>query len=324
MTTNVLKGTDPEYFILGPDNKPVPAFKLGFPDKHDKLVLRHGKAFRDGYAIEINVEPSLRWDVVTDAVRLVMKEIQNKHLPADHRLLSMPTVRIDLEKDMVDAPLDMMTFGCDPSMDAYTGMPKLPDIDATEHPYRYSGGHLHFSEPGVKEDSKHWLTNIDRCRTFIRMMDVYLGIPLTAIFNRPQTYMRRKYYGQAGEFRQQHYADGTVGVEYRTPGPEVFNHPAISHFAMAVGEHIFANFEKIEENWSDRFTERIKDAINTGVGLGSYIENVRGLYSVELIDWLGKNPPFNGLELPEHLHVSDSTWFRWAIKATPASVKTNW
>lgn len=323
MSARILVGTDPEYFVVDSALKPVPAHTLGFDDKHNKKKFKDGKAFRDGYAIEINVAPSSRWDLLTLDVRSVMCQIQ-AGLPYGHRLLSMPTVKIDLAKDLDNCPVDLLTFGCDPSMDAYTGMPKLPDINAMEHPMRYAGGHLHFSQVGIKEDSKHWSTDIDKVRLFIRMMDVYVGLPLTVIFDRPQTYLRRRFYGQAGEFRHQKYEDGSIGIEYRTPGPEVFNHPAVTNMVIEVGKHLFENFERAAENWSDRFGKSVQEAINTGVGRSSYLESLVGFYSSDLIRWMGQNPAFMSLDLPNHQVLRSNEWATWVGSNLPEHISVKW
>src|SRR6266404_6925439 len=110
----ILVGADPEFSVLAPGGYPVPAHKVGFEDKQNKRVFTSGKAFRDGYNIEINVEPSHARLVMIARVRKTLLEILDM-LPPGHKLLTLPSIKIDLGFDMYNAPDDVLAFGCEPS-----------------------------------------------------------------------------------------------------------------------------------------------------------------------------------------------------------------
>jgi hypothetical protein len=110
-------------------------------------------------------------------------------------------------------------------------------------------------------------------------MDLYVGAPLSFLFDSKQTFLRRRFYGQAGEFRSQKYGSGKeeVGVEYRTPGPEVWNAAWVASFAMGVGRHIALNFRALAKKWDKHIEADLQLAINTGAGLSKMLRLTRGL-----------------------------------------------
>jgi hypothetical protein len=240
-----------------------------FGDKTDKKDVAPGvKAFRDGYAVELNVPPAE--DVLTLAkhVRAGILGV-TKLLPEGHRLVATPTVSIDLKADLKDAPEDVLHFGCDPSFDAYTGKEKCPRVNAWEHPYRYAGGHMHFSATAreIEKGTFGWLKKKDNHLLFIRMMDYRVGVPLTIINHGPAQFLRRKVYGQAGEFRPQEYPDGSLGLEYRTPCPSVWNNLAVATFAFETGMEMFRHFYLYAKVWNDKHEKKLQAALNHGEGL---------------------------------------------------------
>lgn len=269
-------GTDPEYLIVNKLGRPIPAHKAGFGDKEHKMILRtapyggpkewESRAFRDGYMVEINIKPDRCRQIVTYRMRRAVVAVQHK-LPAGYRLAAIPAVRINLEQDMKNAPEDVKQFGCKPSYDAYELEAKIPPIDAMTHPLRYAGGHLHFGYSG--ENSLGWMKDKEQHPKFVKMMDLYVGLPLTYLFDSKQTFQRRRFYGQAGEFRSQKYGKGTtqIGVEYRTPGPEVWNSPWVASFAMGAGRYIGMNLKKVWKRWDKGIEADLVAAINTGEGV---------------------------------------------------------
>lgn len=308
----VLIGADPEFFVINTHtNKPVPAHEAGFPDRNNKMKFRSGKAFRDGYAIEVNIAPSFNWYTVTSRVQSVLSDIESMLDPKGFKLLTIPAIRIDLTSLIESAPEDVLMFGCDPSLDAYTGNQKVPNIMALEHEFRYSGGHLHFSAEGVGSGSRHWSTRFEDAAMFIRMMDMYVGIPLTVIFSRQHAYQRRQYYGQAGEFRMQNYPDGSRGIEYRTPGPEVFNNAAIANMAMTAGQWVFRNFHSLKKDWPASAEPWIQHAINTGEDALMLLHELKGLYTPDMIRAVAAMPENYQLTLPIDPKPAESAWVNY-------------
>src|SRR5258706_5399179 len=228
-------GADPEFFILSPQGESVPAHTFFTRQKDAPFfwkagnaiwpVAPGGKMFRDGWALEIN--PRFKWcrAYVYEDVKALLKGAM-KMLPLGYTLSSQATVHLK-EGAMDGAPEDVLTTGCSPSWDAYTGETKVPEVDYTTYHKRHSGGHIHFSmgAKDEKEKKQNPFLNEDDVKAFIKLCDLYVGLPSTVLFACEGLWERREVYGQAGEFRRQQYPNGAVGCEYRTPSAEIFNHP---------------------------------------------------------------------------------------------------
>ena len=268
-------GTDPEFVILGPTGKPVPAHRF-FPGKDKKMTFSvklrgNGYIFRDGYSVEINVPPSYCRSVLTDSVKFMLVKAQQQ-LPKGHHLAALPAWKIELS-DVKRAPYDVRIFGCDPSLNAYTGEEQRVELDGASHPLRYGGGHMHFSEKPAPD----WMKDYKKVCHFVKLMDAYVGLPLTYLFDGPLTFARRQHYGRAGEFRLQNYPDKSAGIEYRTPDPRIWNNQVIAMMAFGVGRHLF---ERMSDNppalpFAETTLQRV---INTGVDLRD-IKPLRGWYT---------------------------------------------
>ncbi len=253
-------GTDPEYFLKSlRTGRYEPAHRV-FPDKNNPMALGHGmKVFRDGYAVELNVPPQNDPAVLMLSVMEAIATVNNMVARDGLRLASAATVPIDLREDLDGAPDDVLHFGCEPSYCAYTGRTKIPQINAWEHPWRYAGAHMHFSLSPDEQERCAWISNKSKHLLFIRLLDFHVGLPLTAKMPTPEMFMRRRYYGQAGEFRPQQYPDGSVGLEYRTPASGQLD---AEMFRM--GLELFSAMDTIAEGGAGAAVRR---AINTGRGL---------------------------------------------------------
>ncbi len=277
-------GADPEFFIVDPNGKSVPAFKF-FPPKEEKIPLYEGDKretyFRDGYALEVNPLPSPCFALMQNSAKNIINAAKKK-LSKGFDLIASSRVEVDpKEASGKDAPKDAKTFGCMPAMNAYLGRELLPDINARSHKYRYAGGHLHFSTTDtVHADPK------GHCG-LVKYIDLKVGLPM-AVFQLdiPEVFQRREYYGRAGEFRSQVYPGATVrspsypgeaerywktsdqvGVEYRVPGSEIFRHPGLVFlFGNMIRRAIRAFNATARANWDPSIEGELQLAINTGVG----------------------------------------------------------
>jgi hypothetical protein len=260
-------GTDPEFFIRNKHGKAVPAHVL-FENKALPSVVAPGvTAFRDGYAVELNVPPCDSEYELIEYVRAGLRGVQAM-LPPGWHLSTAPAVKIDLEKDLAQAPEDVLHFGCEPSYCAYDDRAKLPKINATKHPYRYAGAHLHFS---TTLDESPWMRRREDHRLFIRMLDLFVGAPLTLILKDKLQFLRRGVYGQAGEYRPQEYPDGSIGLEYRTPSPGLFNNVELAANAIRAGAEIFRQFQTLKAQWIPALEAQTRLAVNQGAELTALI-----------------------------------------------------
>ena len=275
-------GSDPEFFILDSTGKPVPAHHF-FPPKevpfrHEYVIgSEYIQVYRDGYSVELNIPPrSCRQEFAT-RVKAALVHTHAK-LPTGYTLTTKPTVKIR-RSDLDGAPEDVLFFGCDPSRDAYTGEDKSVELNGLTHPYRYAGGHLHYSGEGTSS----WLQNRADCDLCVKMLDYYLGLPFTFLFNQADEFQRRKYYGQAGEYRLQSYPNGSQGLEYRVLSPRVLNDPYLLSFCNGVLRFVVQNFMKLREEWNPAIESKVRRTINTGSGLDSWAPTLAPFYTPELI-----------------------------------------
>lgn len=253
-------GTDPEYFLWSTaENRPVPAHRV-FPDKHEPIDLGFGmRAFRDGFAVELNVPAQEDPKVLMESVQEALYGLRQMLRGSGYQLRTAPTVPISIKDDLADAPEDVLHFGCEPSYCAYDGRSKSPQINAWEHPWRYAGAHMHFSaSPEELEGWASWLKDKPKALGFIRLMDIHVGLPLTRKDPSEAQFMRRQYYGQAGEFRPQHYPDGSIGLEYRTPASGQLEADMFYR-----GMYLFRSMS-VKPLMTNQL---VRKAINTGVGL---------------------------------------------------------
>lgn len=274
-------GADPEVFLVDSKKQPVPAHVM-FPPKSDPMITPYGKIYRDGWAVELNPHPSHCRELLTRNVQFLLREIVRLARAKGYRVVSWPAVKVDPEW-YHDAPEDVLITGCEPSLDAYSGEAKYPTLDVVAHPFRYAGGHMHlgleryyFDTTGISYIASEnvrrryaWVTKQSEAQLFIRMLDLYVGVPLTYWFHGHGQFLRRQHYGQAGEFRMQRYAHDAVGIEYRTPPPAMWNHPAVASYAYLAMRTVAYKFESFKLAWAKNAKELepvIQRYINTGKG----------------------------------------------------------
>lgn len=310
MSTGIYLGTDPEFFVVErKTRKAVPAHKF-FPGKDGKVVIERpqagiasprsgqgapGRYFRDGYALEINPPGThCRELLAGDVVNLINHA--SLKLPPEYDFSTTPTVTVDFE-DLKDAPEDVKTFGCDPSYDAYDLVPKVPFIDAMSHPYRYGGGHMHFSYPFYDEkylqayrlNGNHYLTDPSNYPLMVKMLDLYVGVPLGILLHREENFLRRLYYGQAGEYRPQIYPANPGwmgemrGLEYRSLGGDVFNSNVLVSLAFGAARRVLYDFQALKTTWNPKIEPIVRQAVNSGIGLEGLLQTVPGFYTPEII-----------------------------------------
>lgn len=264
-------GSDPEFFLQTKQGLPVPAHKH-YEAKADVLAdaqarfggfTEYGTTYRDGYAVELNPNSSVCRESLTLCVGELLRQMR-KHTGLV--VSSVAAVPIALDT-LVDAPTDVKTFGCDPALDAYTGAETRATINANDHPYRYAGGHLHISSSVSNFDTPAWIKDEAERRRFVKMLDLYVGIPLTYWYNDPLQFQRRLFYGKAGEYRFQTYGGRYFGVEYRTPPPAVWNNPVIASYALGVMRHVATAYRELAASWNVKLEPAIRAAINTGEGV---------------------------------------------------------
>lgn len=331
-------GCDPEFTILDDKGNPVPAHSIGIPSKEEGALKKQvggyggtsycdGSAFRDGYNVEINVKSGTCRAMMSCSVRETIKHLVLPRLPAGYTITAKAAFRVALDA-LESAPQDVKMFGCSPSLCAYTGQEKRVILDAATHPWRYAGGHLHFGtvvywkgnplETAIADPANH--------RLLIKMLDMFVGVPLAVIYNDDAQWERRKVYGQAGEYRAPVYVPfkgdeatrrpdmvATVGVEYRVPPPELFNHHAVVTLFTGVARQVISDFKRLSKKWDEGVEEAVRAAVNTGDGAEALIPAcVPGYYTRDHILRLRDLPDVHTFQLPFSSHDTERGWGEFA------------
>jgi hypothetical protein len=212
-------GGDPEYFIANSRGKILNSDAF-FPGKNDPVLVKarglmQSKLFFDGIQAEIAIAHNTCREYLVDNIRNCWNVILET-VPVDHKIILKPSAKI--QKSILEiADPEARRFGCAPDFNAYTKTINTPEMDASRHPFRYAGGHLHIGVPDMKyrkPGDPYMKLACDESRHLrvIKCMDILVTIPTLLLDNSQAAKRRRSKYGKAGCFRPTPY-----GVEYRTP-----------------------------------------------------------------------------------------------------------
>jgi hypothetical protein len=231
----LLFGTDPEMFavyekdgvscVLPPyflrENLQVPSDKTNRKHpvfiKGDSFVLHE-----DGAAFEMSIKPSFNPKDLFDSIQQGVEEAHTKILSQFPEYCSpylqfLPTVAFEVDRWKSYGKDFRMstTFGCDPDFDAFNSGRRAVVSNASLHPERYGGGHIHISGSSLFEDEPI---------KAIKCLAITVGNASVANSQVPDLERRRTFlYGMPGKFRIQKYKenelgqDYQIGIEYRTP-----------------------------------------------------------------------------------------------------------
>lgn len=215
-------GTDPEFMLFDKKrNKIVSAIPVVENNKYEPIDLGDGYRFyHDNVNVESTVPPSNSPKELVDTMRGLFKRLQEK-LP-DFSLNTQASH--NFEENECEHP-DAKEFGCNPELDVYLEDQVQPPEGG--HTFRSAGGHIHLGNNNFnaahKKDRKGYLLEFEDKAEAIKLMDIFVGLPLVLMDNDPTSSARKKLYGKAGRFRVTPY-----GVEYRTPSPYWLTSPRIA------------------------------------------------------------------------------------------------
>ena len=219
-TSVVSMGGDPEFFIADKRGKVLNADAF-LPGKHNSHIVRSdgdrfkGKVFFDGIQAEMAVAHNTCREYFAVNTRACWRHVL-RTIPEDHKIVLKPAVKV--QKAILErADPEARRFGCAPDFNAYTLSANTPEMDASRHPFRYAGGHMHLGGYELKykrsDDPyvKAFTTEEGHLR-MIKLLDFLVTIPTLLLDSGPGAKKRRAKYGKAGCFRPTPY-----GIEYRTP-----------------------------------------------------------------------------------------------------------
>ncbi len=234
----IILGADPEYFAgyEGIDENgvsklycqpPVIFRRSGLefvPNRRHPIFYKENGIIlhEDGAAFEMAVEPQNSWEKLFDKIEEGRKALQEVILSkfttlCDGVVHVIPTIDWEVGKwSKENREFRFCTeFGCDPDYDAFEMSARCRIVDASKHPKRYGGGHIHISgSKAIKE----------RPVDAIHSLALTAGLAGIAYSDVPDLEHDRMYlYGKPGKFRIQEYGklfkdipDTDMGVEYRT------------------------------------------------------------------------------------------------------------
>ena len=242
MIRNVLRGADPELFLVNGKGIPVTSIGQIGGTKDDPRSLGNGYALQeDNVTAEFNIPPAENAKQFQASIQYVLEFLRQELAPRDLHLSIVPTLDFT-EEDLMHP--QAMQLGCDPDYNAWTGKenprPKAPKS------LRSSGGHLHIGYDNPSDE-----TSI----SIVKAHDLFCGV--ASVLYDPDT-RRRQLYGKAGAHRIKGY-----GVECRT----------FSNFWISTPELITWMYEQSEKSIDFinkgneipiKWGNKIVECINTG------------------------------------------------------------
>lgn len=221
-------GGDPELFITTQDGVLVPAF-----DHLPMVGKTTSRLFADGFASEMNLEPSGCLSYVVDSAHRHMDRLYDLLTSRGHTVTGQNVFEIP-QDIMGKATDEQVALGCNPTFNLYGLKPDLRT--PRRQVLRSAGGHLHFDlshiPTGQHKTDFRKLTKETRAivENSVRGLDSILGVACVSLFEKFDDPRRRLSYGQAGEYRTP-----TYGVEYRTLSNAWMRHPVLMHMIYDLG-----------------------------------------------------------------------------------------
>jgi hypothetical protein len=210
--TEVRMGMDPEFFLADPVGLPLPAWQVLTSKKENPYL------FWDGFQAECTVQARHCHQELAQELARSLGRVQ-------HRILATPVWHVP-EHLLLGASDEHVRLGCDPSYNVYNMHGRHVE-DGRKLPWRFAGGHVHFSLPEA-------LRTPPRVRSIVRALDALCGVPAVCFAQGVDRPIRRKYYGLPGEFRLPPH-----GVEWRTLSNFWMYHPLSYHLVFDLARWAF-------------------------------------------------------------------------------------
>lgn len=215
--------------VMGDNNPFVQFGEMVYPDGTFKSIVvksLSGTIFADGASLELNPYPHNAVSAVVGNMAGLMRCCSHILEASKTQVTNVSmeiTPAMDFDLKMLDIWNDpnIAIFGCDPDKSIWPRKICPSNIDASKHPTRYFGGHVHvglktlLDELGEKPESiKLWLfDNMDVVRNLTLIFDAtcgQIGLLFDDVVKEPAS-KRRMVYGQPGVYRPQDH-----GLEYRS------------------------------------------------------------------------------------------------------------
>ena len=163
MIKNVLRGADPELFLVDNDGTPVPSIGLIGGTKTNPRSLGNGYALQeDNVTLEFNIPPADNSRQFQASIQYVLEYIKQELAPQNLHMSIVPTLEFS-EYDLMHP--QAMELGCEPDYNAWTG--KVNPRPQAPPALRSSGGHLH-----IGYDNPDKETSI----AIVKAHDLFVGV----------------------------------------------------------------------------------------------------------------------------------------------------
>lgn len=175
--------------------------------KADRELYRKGAIVRDGVQVELHPMPTHCRALLGNSLQTIFRELKALVEKRSTEIGEPLTIDFSQMVTLTDGDIkqlspDARRLGCNPSLNIY-GNPHI-EMDGSKYKKRSGAGHLHIGS----DMFKHGVST----ESFVRIMELLVGIPCVLIDRDPAASVRRRTYGRAGEYRLPDH-----GVEYRTP-----------------------------------------------------------------------------------------------------------
>lgn len=261
-------GTDPEALLFNRKTNEfcsaidlIPEGKDGSNPPRD---LGDGyKVLHDNVLLEFNVPPA-NGDGSEHFAHVLKEGFRRIYNVIGKNYDIAPIASHNFDKKYLKHP-EAQRFGCSPEFCAYAvEVCQPPECAGT---FRSAGAHIHigrkdfkdfveiddFGNAYPKEDVKEGEVLIDAYSklNIIKLMDIYIGLPLTLIDTSNASKDRKKLYGISGRHRPTAF-----GVEYRTPSNYWVSSPALSSLIydltlLALQQEIDGNADKVTKKFNE-------------------------------------------------------------------------
>lgn len=226
-------GSDPEFFLEMPSLNEesgwefVPAFAV-YPAKSSGKNL-----FWDGFQGEFRTQAQTCIEAHTVCVKRQLEAAvynaqkklsrldPGKPIKDQMRFRIRASSVIRLEKELERATPEQVALGCEGSSNAY-GIRGIPVMEPRRLKYRFAGGHIHIGYTHKFLTEKMLVESV-------KCMDMLAAIPSVIMAEGWDDPIRRKFYGQAGEYRLPKH-----GLEYRTLSNFWLREPAVTQLMFGL------------------------------------------------------------------------------------------
>lgn len=247
-------GADPELFLTTHKGLPWGGRDCSTGTKENPEPVPCGAIQVDGLALEYNIDPA---KTIDEWVEYHAKVQEVLHQRADEQgLVVCDASFLDFSEYIIEAKATEaeLEFGCEPDLNAGTGVEnEMPENDGSIK-FRTTGGHVHV---GFSDFPKDPVQGLETARSLVKVMDATLG--LWSVLN-DDGHERKKLYGNAGAFRLKSY-----GFEYRTLSNFwVFSEELQRHVFTTVTKVMSMPFEELKDlvDFAEARYDEIVDCIN--------------------------------------------------------------